>query len=82
MTYATEEQKKLARSLGYEVEQSVVFGNRFWLGRRLVWPIKEGWQTADYMKTLFGQGSKNHKRFKHLEDALRRPLDDEVKETN
>ena len=74
MSYATDEQLKLAEELGYENDRSTTWGDKFSNGKRLVWPIRSGWQTADYISAGNSERSVNHKRFEHLEDALRRPL--------
>lgn len=76
MSYATEDELKIAEALGYTVECSQKRGHRFHRGSRWVWSIYRGeqgplWQTAD----IGDQGWYiNHQAFERLEDALRRPL--------
>lgn len=70
MTYATREEITLANELGYSVEESIQYGNRFTNGNRNVWAIREGWQTADLIDGSYC----NHKAYTQLEEALKREL--------
>jgi hypothetical protein len=60
----------LAMNLGYEALINNDRGARFYKGSRVIWAIREGWQTAD----LIDGSYQNHEKFESLEDALRRDL--------
>ena len=70
MAYATDRQVKTAASLGYTHDRSTEKGSSFTSGRRNIWAIREGCQTADLIKGYY----RNHKKFKNLDDAIRRLL--------
>ena len=57
---------KLAEKYGFKIEKS---GFKYSKGTRHVWLVFLGWQTAD----LKGQCLANYKKFKTLEEALKRP---------
>lgn len=67
--YATEQELKVAKEMGYEIERSVQRGHSFKLGNRHVWGISDGWQTADIINGLYS----GHQKFDDLTSALERP---------
>lgn len=78
MTYATENQVRLAQELGYTVTRDQRRGHSFKRAQRHIWAASRrtedgrvpAWQTADLVDGRYT----NHQMFDDLSDALRRPL--------
>ena len=71
MAYASNQEKYLAKLLGYKVSESVMWGTKFYKDRRRVWSTAEGrWQTSDLICGYYT----DHQLFDDLRDALVRPL--------
>ncbi len=65
----TPEAIDLAMNLNFKVTISPATGTRFERGDRYIWPIRDGWQTADLIDGYYT----NHQKFDDVMDALRRP---------
>ena len=75
MPYATDEQVKLAESLGYIEERNQQRGSSFSKDTRHIWPVLVGrytikWQTADLLNNRFC----NHIKFTDFAEAVARPI--------
>lgn len=69
MPYVTDNELELAYSLDYKHTRRTQYGDKFERGHRHVWSTQYGWKTADLINGCYC----NHKMFKYVGDALKRP---------
>jgi len=67
--YANQEEVGLAMNLNYTMTQDNKKGSKFKRDTRRIWPLREGWQTAEVTDSSY---LTNYQKFNNLTDALKR----------